>query len=302
MNVISPDDLHRGLMDPNTAQKKAEISGVLPVYKEWGKTPLQTLDTLRADFPTLKDATLSYAGRLDPLAEGLMLVLVGEANKQREEYLGLDKTYEIEILFGIKTDTGDLLGVPTMTQSDVSVISSDELNLKFKSRNDEGRTVVAGELRHLLGKQSFPYPIYSSKTVQGKPLHQWANEGRISEIEIPKTDIEIYDLEILPASNVEPVRFASASEILSRLETAISLVTGEFRFDKIKGEWDSLCAPLQSKEEVRFPVLKIKCHCSSGTYMRTLAEEIGKLFGVSAFAYSIKRTTVGDIMLSESLK
>ena len=52
-------------------------------------------------------------GRLDPLAEGVLLILIGDECKNKEKYLGLDKEYEVAIIFGISTDTGDALGLAT---------------------------------------------------------------------------------------------------------------------------------------------------------------------------------------------
>ena len=274
MNVISPDDLACGL-----------LNGVLPVYKEWGETPLQTLEKLRVQYPILEDATLSYAGRLDPLAEGLMLVLVGEANKEREKYLGLSKRYEVEILFGIGTDTGDIFGIPTISRTTVN---------KDMNRFMQDQCALAAEnfdkiLNYFLGKHHFDYPLYSSKTVQGKPLHQWVNEGRVGEIEIPKTDVEIFYIKNLGTREIH------FREILEKVQKALRAVKGVFRFEEIESTWKNIQDKIQNDKT--FLILKIECDCSSGTYMRTLAEEIGKQFQAGALAYSIKRTKVGDIEL-----
>lgn len=311
MNEISKDELMRGLLTQADLEggfvglardlsRGGTLSGLIPVYKKWGKTPLETLDELRQKYPVLDGVPLSYAGRLDPLAEGLMLVLVGDINKDREKYLGLDKTYEVEILFGIKTDTGDLFGVPTAD-------STQDL-LKFSSNNskefedaEEFENKVAKVLKSFVGKQQFPYPVYSSKTVQGKPLFQWMNEGRISEIEIPKTDVEIY---LLESKNVQkPLTSVRGSEILEKVELALNTVKGDFRYDEIRAGWKSV---LTGREEENFGVIKIICECSSGTYMRVLAEEIGKKMGVNktqsdlpALAYSIKRTKVDGVGLEQ---
>ena len=198
MNEISKDELMRGLLDVQVLggdsqeknSNKSPINGLVGVYKKWGKTPLETLDELRQKYPVLEGVPLSYAGRPDPQAEGLMLVLVGEKKKEREKYLGLNKTYEVEILFGIKTDTGDLFGVPCVDST------GDTLNFSSKNSKDfeDELTTV---LKSFVGKQQFPYPIYSSKTVQGKPLFQWMNEGKINEIEIPKTHVEVYSLKLI---------------------------------------------------------------------------------------------------------
>ncbi len=294
MNEISKDELIRGLLTQRdlegNSESKTVLSGLITVYKEWGKTPLETSDQLRQKYPVLEGVPLSYAGRLDPLAEGLMLILVGDTNKDREKYLGLDKTYEVEILFGIKTDTGDLFGVPTVDDIDDP--------LKFPSnKSKEFDDKVSAILKSFVGKQQFPYPVYSSKTVQGKPLFQWMNEGRMSEIEIPKTDVEIYSLELLE-TDLNPVKKVRGAEILEKVELALNSVKGDFRYDEMRAGWIEV---LKGKKEVDFDVIKVVCECSSGTYMRVLAEEIGKKMGASALAYSIKRTKIFDILTSGSI-
>lgn len=80
------------------------------LYKQIGETPLRCIERLRASSERYATATLSYAGRLDPMAEGLLLIMVDEGNKSREEFLNLDKTYTCEILFDVATDTYDVLG------------------------------------------------------------------------------------------------------------------------------------------------------------------------------------------------
>jgi tRNA U55 pseudouridine synthase TruB len=91
------------------------FSGIFPVQKERGETLAVLLERFRSEY-TLDDTTkLTYAGRLDPMAEGLVLVLAGESRFQKDTLLGLAKEYEIEVLFGIATDTLDPLGVITET-------------------------------------------------------------------------------------------------------------------------------------------------------------------------------------------
>ena len=81
---------------------------VLNLYKNLGETPLERLERLRTQKPLYEREVLSYAGRLDPMAEGVMLCLVGQANKRREQYLDLSKEYTIAVLFGVSTDTYDV--------------------------------------------------------------------------------------------------------------------------------------------------------------------------------------------------
>jgi tRNA pseudouridine55 synthase len=253
-NVISQTVIARGLID-----------GLFLTYKQWGETPLETLERVRMENPNLKSVPLSYAGRLDPLAEGVLLVLCGEANKARNEYLGMDKEYECEILFGIKTDSGDLLGL-------ISEIKEGEVN----------EVIIKESLSTLLGKQSFPYPVFSSKTVNGKPLFSWFKEGKIHEIEIPKTDVEIRNIEMTSLTSV------NASDVLQKITKAVELIKGDFRQSEILEKYTK-CLSTQ-----RFTVAKIRVTCTSGTYMRTLAEMIGEKCGMPALAYSIKRTKIRE--------
>src|SRR3989344_5921655 len=87
----------------NCNRRRLCMKDVIPYYKNRGETPKEALERLRIERPKLQNETLSYAGRLDPLAEGGLLILVGEANKEREQYLHLSKKYTVEILFGWST-------------------------------------------------------------------------------------------------------------------------------------------------------------------------------------------------------
>src|SRR3989344_64050 len=83
---------------------------ILNLYKRLGETPRERLERLRLEKPLYENEVLSYAGRLDPMAEGVLLTLVGPENKRRDEYLNLSKEYVVDILFGFSTDTYDVLG------------------------------------------------------------------------------------------------------------------------------------------------------------------------------------------------
>ena len=83
---------------------------VLNLYKKIGETPLERIKRFKADNPEYAMLKMSYAGRLDPMAEGVLLVLVDGENKNREKYLNFSKEYEADIIFGIGTDTHDVLG------------------------------------------------------------------------------------------------------------------------------------------------------------------------------------------------
>ena len=243
------------------------------IYKNEGETPLECLGRLRVEQPEYKDAVLSYAGRLDPMAEGALLVLVGEENKEREKYLGLDKEYEVEVLLGVGTDTGDILGVCNVYKDSlgtktvfVDIASSQEI------------------LQSFVGPFTQTYPHFSSKTVDGKPLFQWAREGRLDEIEIPTKEVEIYSIELLKTFTM------TAEEILQKVKERIVKVKGDFRQEECLVSWQKWYKDSLGTKTV---FVKIKVSCSSGTYMRSLGESIGKKYGQPAMAWKIVRTAIG---------
>ena len=276
-----------------------ELQTTLTVYKKEGETPLECLDRLRAEHPEYKDAVLSYAGRLDPMAEGAILILVNEANKEREKYLGLDKEYEVDILFGVSTDTGDVLG-KIVSQSEF-VSGEDRVGTRSPQGGRDEDPANAGSevtqvfvrnklteteyleaaLESFVGPLKQKYPHYSSRTVEGKPLFQWAREGRLAEIEIPERSSEIYSIEMLDTYGL------SAEEILKSVQERVDKVKGNFRQEEIITSWK---LALEEDPERTFSLAKIKVACSSGTYMRTLAESVAQKLGTTAIAWKIKRT------------
>ncbi len=236
------------------------------VYKNLGETPLQALDRLRQEKPEYAQATLSYAGRLDPMAEGLLLVLVNDECKNKEPYLGLDKEYEVEILWGVETDTHDLLGM--VTRASYTAPISEKIETAITT---------------LMGTHMQEYPAYSSKPVQGKSLFAWAREGRIAEIEKPSKKIEVYIAQKIDEREV------SNQELKEYIEKTIALVTGDFRQQESIALWQETL-----KENHVFKITKVRIICSSGTYIRSLVYNLGKELGVGATVFSLRRTAVGS--------
>ncbi len=244
--------------------------GIITLYKEQGETPLECLERWRGTDPDRQGVALTYLGRLDPMAEGVLLVAVGEENKNREKYLGLDKEYEFDVLFGFQTDSYDLLGVAENFGN--NVFAQNEL-----SQGEILQENIISKVLSLRGKQIQQYPPYSSRTVQGKPLWMWAREGRLIEIEIPTIEIEIYDLKELETREI------SKEELLKEIESKIAKVKGDFRQAGSIASWKKVLA---ENSQNFYTVGSFWIKCSSGTYVRSLANDLG---GV---AYRIKRTKI----------
>lgn len=258
-----------------------QVSHMLPKYividKRIGETPLQSVLTYKEANPEFQDLPMAYAGRLDPMASGKLLIVVGEECKRQEEYHSLDKEYEFEVLLGSSSDTGDVLGL-----------------IDWKEATDISDKHLKEVAEGLVGPLSLPYPNFSSRTVKGKPLHTWTLEDRLDEIEIPSADTDIYKLSLMC------VRSVSVEDVyhdaLMRIEsiptvTEVSKALGrDFRRSEVRVAW---AVWLEHHKGQKVQIARFRCVATSGTYMRSLAGEIGRRLGSTGLAYSIHRSKIG---------
>ena len=267
---------------------------ILNIYKPVGISPLDAIKALKEKHPELKDEKMTYAGRLDPLAEGVLVILAGNAVYEKEKYLKLNKEYEAEILFGFNTDTYDILGLPENNPQS-SPISRFNLDIGVKK---------------LEGGISLPLPPYSSYKIKGKPLFQWARDGKLGEIEIPMRQTKINSAELLSFDKI------SGQKLLEKIEQKINSVQGDFRQKEILKKWQgkmlpnlsdlpatlSLARRAGSKNKEAFWIAKIKINCSSGTYIRSIAHHLGKELKIGGVILSLTRTKVGNFEIKDSLR
>lgn len=241
----------------------------IPFWKRAGETPLAALERFRKERALSEDVPLTYAGRLDPMAGGILLVLAGEEAKNRAAYLALPKEYRVAVLFGIATDSYDALGLV----EEVHPVARPEVEVQ-----------AARILRSMQKRFLQAYPPYSSKPVNGTPLYQWAREGRIREVDIPKHEVEIY------RADIERWESRSNADVLEFVRQRVRLVVGDFRQEEIVERWE---ASLGEMSRADLPLLWVRIACSSGTYMRGVAHDLGRAVGCGAIAYAIERIAVG---------
>lgn len=263
--------------------------GLILSYKKQGETPLACLERERVLNNIDSKVKMTYAGRLDPMAEGLLVILVGEECKKKDKYIGLDKVYEFEILVGFKTDTDDLLGI-TRSPEDRFFRSSDLSVEEFNRRSQIIQNQSSGfdyVLKSFIGTFMQKYPNFSSKTVNGRQLFQLAKEGELP-LDIPEHKVTIYDLK------QTGYRIISKEKLKAEIITKINIVSGDFRQEKIVKRWEEV---LESSTQESFEIISCKVSCSSGTYVRKLVSDIGKKLGVPLVTYNILRTKVGNYSL-----
>ncbi len=248
--------------------------GVHVLYKNLGETPNEAILRFKKDNPEYEKESMTYAGRLDPMAEGLLLILSGDELQNKEKYLNLTKTYEFEILWGFETDTLDVLGLVSPGISFSSQVFRDNM--------------ISTNFQELIGKFEQSYPAYSSKPVKGKPLFQWAREGRLGDIEIPKHEVEMFDVQYLSR------RTMSKEDLLKEIIYKVNSVSGDFRQKEILEKWQQV---LEKTNQNEFVLDKITATVSSGFYIRQFVSDLAKSLGINGLTFHIKRTRVGDYVL-----
>ena len=142
---------------------------------------------------------VGHTGTLDPLAEGLMIILVGKGEtKQSQKYLKLDKEYIATIRFGLQTDTGDMEG-KVIKKSNCTVSKLDIEKILDK---------ITGELK-------LPVPRYSAIKVEGEPLYKKARRGE--NFTPPIRNMVVYNVRLISTSKNEvKIQLSVASGVYIR--------------------------------------------------------------------------------------
>ncbi len=155
------------------------MNGIINIYKPKGITSHDVVYKIRKLYATKR---VGHAGTLDPMATGVLPVLVGNACAAQEYIMEHDKTYIAGLRLGTVTDTGDITGEVLGTNTDIP----DEKTVK-----ETGESFV-GDMKQLP-------PMYSAIKIGGKKLYELAREGKTVEREA--RDITVYASKMLEKVN-----------------------------------------------------------------------------------------------------
>jgi tRNA pseudouridine55 synthase len=241
------------------------------IDKPIGATPLQALTLLRRVRGIGESEKLAYAGRLDPLASGLLAVVHGEQLARQEEYWYLAKEYEADVVVGVSTDSFDLMGLPSVHDAPHPAPER-----------------ITSVIRGLVGKIDLSVPIFSSHRYQGLPLFALAKSQIETPIIVPVRRMSISQID---ARGIESV---SAHALAALACERISLVQGDFRQEDICRAWQVLFPADSELISVRLSI-----HCGSGTYIRSVAHEIGRRLGTGGVLASLRRTRIGQWRITD---
>lgn len=206
-----------------------------------------------------------YIGRLDPLASGISIFLTGNETKKQDKFINLDKTYKFNLLIGMKTDTGDILGKLLDFKGCFSLERLDNILSLFHQKVYQQKY------------QKFS-SIKIKKEGMSKPLWYWAKNGNLREEEIPKHTVNIYSLD-WNKENIQELTFKQIKEDVLKMKLLENNYQN-FRCDEILPQYEKMNK-----------VLKLPCvaKVSSGTYIRQLCLDIGEKLGIPCCAHEIER-------------
>ena len=226
---------------------------------------------------------VGHSGTLDPLATGVMVVGVGKVTRLLGFLKDLPKRYVAEVVFGVETNTLDADGEVTATHDMSGVTLGD----------------IAEAAKGFVGEIEQIPPMVSAVRVSGKRLHEWAREGR--EVERPPRQVQVLSIDVGEGS-VE-----AAGPVA--MTGGYSAASGEVGEVSVKAAGP--VATMSAAESVDFvlrevsvkaagPVATLDVRCGSGTYIRTLAADIGAALGGGAHVATLRRLAVGSFVIEEA--
>jgi len=276
---IKIDEGGQNQIQPEGRGEEKEIIGIIVVDKPEGKTSTQ-IDNLIKRKLRVK---VGHIGTIDPIASGVLPIAIGRATKFIPYLIDKDREYIAEILLGKRTDTDDITGreIYSIDESDVKKLSLKQIEEVVKSF--EG-----------IIEQVPPY--YSAKKYMGKPLYEWAREGKLLELQ-PKR-VTIYSIEILGISLPSiKLKILSSSGMYVR---ALARDIGEkltINGKKVGGTLKSLrrirCGHFTEKDAIPFEAIKHMSADQIKKYIREVTPELLDMRKIVIRGQDIQRVMSG---------
>jgi tRNA pseudouridine55 synthase len=179
--------------------------GILLVDKPSGPTSHDIVSAIRRHYgyKVGKNPKVGHAGTLDPLASGLLIVLIGSATKRAKEFEGLDKTYEVEVVLGQERDTYDAEGSVTF-----DAYNQPESSTRLSQLN---HNQIENNIPTFIGTQLQKVPAFSAVKRDGQALYKKAHQDHpIADKDLPTKQITIFGIDLM---RFEPAVRQAADEM-----------------------------------------------------------------------------------------
>lgn len=270
-----------GIMVKENEKSKKKVSqvesisktGILPVWQPVGFSTYQITMQAAKKF----GVKTAHTGVLDPLAEGVIIVLLGDERLKKEIYSKWKKEYEFEVAFGISTDSYDGMGLAVSSDFSKKITTAE----------------ITKVLNSLKGKYTQEVPLYSAVKVKGKKLFLYPNKG-LSIPKLPKKTGQVYEVELITLKRSDTKKL-----ILKIISNVEKIKGGEFRQQEIIKGWKNYLEKLEQDLPSKIYVAKIKVQTSSGIYIRSLSQDIAKALQTKAFVTKLTRTKNGEYSKKE---
>ncbi|MFQ6057890.1 MAG: tRNA pseudouridine(55) synthase TruB [Anaerolineae bacterium] len=241
------------------------ISGILNIDKPPGMTSHDVVAAVRRASGVRR---VGHAGTLDPLATGVLVVCLGQATRVIEYLMDSPKTYRAGIVLGVATDTYDAEGQVTYQAPKVKV----------------SREEVEAALAQFVGVIEQVPPMYSALKHEGRPLYKLARQG--VEVKREPRRVEIYRLEVTDWAPTTSGHWAERQVTACHDQRSRPLVS-----------WPAFT---QTRVTACHPWLEIEVQCSRGTYIRSLAHDLGQRLGCGAYLERLVRLASGRFTLDQA--
>jgi len=205
---------------------------------------------------------VGHAGTLDPLATGVLIVCAGKATKITEELQSHDKEYVATVEFGATTPSYDL---------------EQEID-SYYPHNHITEEMVRVALHQFEGWQEQVPPIFSAKVIGGLRAYEYARAGE--SVELKKSEIHIESIELLSFDR------GSEEALTTEKKSASDVVHNVHNYHTASDHSDGTR-----------PSATIRVRCSKGTYIRSLARDLGLALGSGGYLTSLRRTASGPFHL-----
>lgn len=258
---------------------------IVPVCKPYQYTSTEIVGRLKYFFKKHfgeKKLKVGHAGTLDPLATGVLLVCVGKATKIAEHLQTKPKEYVAQFVFGASTPSFD---------------REHPISQLFEYKHITKELLKKG-VASMIGVQQQVPPMFSAKTVDGKRLYTLARKGE--EIELKSSAIEIYQADLLDCnlrglSKMPDFLYAPPFVLEGGVENFAVKKRGKSRIAE-----DDLTL-IKADEIAALPSVTLRIVCSKGTYIRSIARDLGLFAGSGAFMNALCRTRIGNFSLESAL-
>lgn len=244
---------------------KPDPSGLLLVDKPQGVTSFDVVAAVRGALHIKK---VGHAGTLDPMATGLLVIAFGRATRLLSAIVEHDKTYEATIRLGLSSTTDDAEG--TIGRFEGSE-DSDSNGMSLPNDPEQARRLVERAIdERFLGTIEQVPNTFSAIKINGKRAYDLAREGK--DVELKARKVTISEFSVLDARQ----GYAGLNEAAGALAKT-------------------------ADDEHTEPVLDVdvRVSCSSGTYIRALARDLGARLGVGGYLTRLRRTRVGRFALPD---